>query len=272
MRPPDRPCALTRPLRRPRLCGRLRRLRRSVVGDFQQGDSRSGEVEIRPSTSEPVTTVPVAVWRVVVGPRQPAATAHSSSTTLPPSQGSRLLAPERCQHPRSQRTCRRDREDALVAARRRVLHGRVVGEKGSFDGTVTPRSRRRRWAPSCCTRRRWRMAPWEAGVVRVRFAPSAPLRRRALVLTIRWHAGPPQARWLSPSSSPATSTHHLSVPIGWLGLTGVLALRSNSSSRSHARRGGRRAGELVLGLDHDDLADVIVRDGHAVVVFHDLRR
>ena len=155
--------------------------------------------------------------------------------------------------------------------------GGSMGEKGAFDGTVPFKPSASMGAVVLHTTSMENGHVWEAAVVRVRFALVRRPVPPAFVLTTRWRAlGRRPARWLSPCSSCATSTHHLSCLLpcrsGPYPGCSVSARPSSSSPAPTRRRGGRRAGQLVLELDRDD-ARRRHRDyhGHAVIDFHDLR-
>lgn len=144
-----------------------------VVGEFRQGDSRSGEVEVRPTTDGPVTTVLVRLlgdtWWVLgsgtanIDIGDPEALASVSSPLHLAGVSTAFEANVGVQV----------REDG---ARQPIGTGFVMGgsmgEMGSFDGSVTFR---RPTAPMGAlvldTVSMKDGNVWEASVLRIRFAP-----------------------------------------------------------------------------------------------------
>ncbi len=247
-----------------------------VVGEFQQGDSQSGEVEIRPSTSGPVTTVLVRrlgeSWWVLgaatanIELHDPAALAGISSPV-------RLRGVSTAFEANVSVEIRED------GARRPLGDGFVMGgsmgEKGPFDGTVTfaePAASMGAIVLYTTSMEDGRL--WEAGVVRVRFAPSAPLAPTSACPDYSMARPQPPAGQMVVSvfftcdldASPVAS--YRLAPVS----PGVLRAALEELLTGPTR------GEADAGLESwfssstaTMLADVIVRDGHAVVDFHDLR-
>ena len=247
-----------------------------VVGEFQQGDSQSGEIEIRPSTSGPVTTVLVRrlgeSWWVLgaatanIELRDPAALAQISSPV-------RLRGVSTAFEANVSVEIRED------GARRPLGDGFVMGgsmgEKGPFDGTVTfAQPSAAMGAVVLYTTSMENGRVWEAGVVRVRLAPSEALVPASVCPDYSMARPQPPAGQMVVSvffacdldASPVASYRLVPVSPGVLraALEQLLA--------------GPTRGEADAGLDSwfssstaTMLADVTVRDGHAVVDFHDLR-
>jgi len=147
-----------------------------VVGEFQQGDSQSGEIEIRPSTSGPVTTVLVrrlgdSWW--VLG----AATANIELQD--PAALAQISSPVRLRGVSTAFEANVSVEIRDDGARRPLGDGFVMGgsmgEKGPFDGTVTfAEPSASMGAVVLYTTSMENGRVWEAAVVRVRFAPPEP--------------------------------------------------------------------------------------------------
>ncbi len=247
-----------------------------VVGEFQRGDSQSGEIEIRPSTSGPVTTVLVRrlgeSWWVLgavtadIELQDPAALAGISSPV-------RLTGVSTAFEANVSVEIRED------GARRPLGDGFVMGgsmgEKGPFDGTVTfakPSASMGAIVLSTTSMEDGRL--WEAAVVRVRFAPSEPFVPVSVCPDYSMARPQPPAGQMVVSvffacdldASPVAS--YRLVPVSPRVLRAALEQLLAGPTR----------GEADAGLDSwfssstaTMLADVTVRDGHAVVDFHDLR-
>lgn len=248
-----------------------------VVGEFRQGDSQAGEVEIRPSADGPVTTVMVRrfadSWWVLgaatrdIDLREPEAMATITSPL-------RLRGVSTAFEANVSVEIRQD------GSRRPVGNGFVMGgsmgELAAFDAVVTFGDR---FAPMGAivlyTASMETGNVWEAAVVRVRFAPAAPL-------------APPSACPDYSRSLPEVATGQMvvtvyftcgvdgdPVPTYRLAATRPAVLRAALDSLL----AGPTAAETEAGLatwfspaTADMLDDVVIRSGAAVVDFRDLRR
>lgn len=247
-----------------------------VVGEFQQGDTQSGEIEIRPSTSGPVTTVLVrrlgeSWW--VLG----AATANielQDPAALAP-----ITSPVRLRGVSTAFEANVTVEIREDGARRPLGDGFVMGgsmgEKGPFDGTVTfaePSASMGAVVLSTASMEDGRV--WEAAVVRVRFAPSERLVPASACPDYSMARPQPPAGQMVVSVFFACDLDASPVESYRLALLSPAVLRAALEQLL----AGPTRGEADAGLDSwfssstaTMLADVTVRDGHAVVDFHDLR-
>jgi hypothetical protein len=248
-----------------------------VVGEFQQGDSQSGEVEVRPSAMGPVTTVLVrrlgTSWWVLgaatpnIELREPVALATISSPV-------RLAGVSTAFEANVSVEIRQD------GARRPLGEGFVMGgsmgELGPFNGTVefadpsAPMG-----AIVLYTASMENGEVWEASVLRVGLAARSALVPASTcpdysmvrpepangqrVITVFFSCGPEASPVPSYRLAPAT--------------TGVLRAALD------AALAGPTAAEAEAGLESwfsaataTMLANVVVQDGRAVVDFHDLRQ
>lgn len=148
-----------------------------VLGEYQAGDSQSGEVEVRPSASGPVTTVLVrrlgTAW-FVLGAATSNIELHEPSALGPISSPVRLRGVSAAFEANVSVEIRAD------GARRPIGEGYVMGgsmgEMGAFDGTVSfAEPSAPMGAIVLLTRSMEDGHVWEASVVRVGFRPVATL-------------------------------------------------------------------------------------------------
>jgi hypothetical protein len=148
-----------------------------VIGELQQGDSQSGEVEVRPSSSGPVTTVLVRrlgdTWWVLgaatrnIELREPTALATISSPV-------RLQGVSTAFEANVSVEIRQD--GARSALGEGYVMGGSMGELAPFDGTVTfadPSASMGAIVLYTASMENGNI--WEASVVRVRLAPAGAL-------------------------------------------------------------------------------------------------
>lgn len=243
-----------------------------VVGRFQQGDSRSGEVEIRPTPSGPVTTVFVRqlgsddAWSVL-------GSATASIDLRSPGALEEINSPVRLQGAATafEATVRSEvREDGnRKPLGSGFVMGGSMGTMGPFVG-ILPFSRPSTPAGAVVlfTVSMENGRVWEASVVRVRFAPG-DCARAAPVTT-------PEADEMVVAAfftcSKAAGGSPVAVPRVVPRSAGVLRaalgqLLAGPTERERADGFASFFSSATAGM----LAGVEVRDGAAVVDFHDLR-
>ncbi|HET9444372.1 MAG TPA: Gmad2 immunoglobulin-like domain-containing protein [Acidimicrobiales bacterium] len=248
-----------------------------VVGPFRQGDSQSGEVDVRPAPDGPVTTVLVRrlgdSWWVL-------GSATANIDLRRPGALDSISSPVRLQGVSTAFEANVSVEIRQDGARRPIgsswVMGGSMGEMGPFDGTVEfsePTSAL--GAVVLFTESMENGNLWEASVVRVRFAGAATLTPASA------------CPGYSMERPEATSTRRVvtvfyacdvdAAPVPTYRLVpaapGVLRLALESLLA------GPTAAEAEAGLQSwfgpataGMLADVVIQDGgRAVVDFHDLR-
>jgi len=144
-----------------------------IVGEFRQGDSRSGEVEVRPAADGPVTTVLVRrlgsddAWSVI-GTATADIEVASPTTSATIGDRVRLAGRARAFEGHVDVEVRADGVDAPIA--RGFVTGRGDGVLGPFDEQLdVPPSPAPAGSVVFVTRSAEDGRVWEAAVVRVRF-------------------------------------------------------------------------------------------------------
>lgn len=233
-----------------------------VTGSFQQGDSRSGEVELRPTADGPVTTVFVrqltddGTWYVLgsstanIAVTEPEALAEvasplrlrGTSTAFEANVGVRI---------------RQDAEPFVVASS--FVMGGSNGELGPFDGTVafavpsTPYGTLVLQTSSMADG-----STWEASVLRIRFADAGAATRTVSVF-FNGPGGP---------DSPLTA-YERPVPSTPAVLRSALEQLLAGPTSEEVAAGST---SWFSPATADQLAQVRIDDaGNATVDFHDLR-
>jgi hypothetical protein len=247
-----------------------------VVGDFQQGDLQSGEVEIRPSASGPVTTVLVrrlrGSWWVLgattsnIELREPAALAAISSPV-------RLRGVSTAFEANVSVEVRQ--EGIRGPLGKGFVMGGSMGEMGPFDANIVfsePSASTGAVVLYTISMENGQM--WEAAVVPVRFVPSQPLVPASACPDYSMPRPEPGGGQMVVTAFFSCDLDASPVPSYRLAPATTAVLRVAleqllaGPSRAEADAGLQ---SWFSGATAAMLADVSIRDGRAVVDFHDLR-
>jgi hypothetical protein len=248
-----------------------------VVGELQQGDSQSGEVEVRASTSGPVTTVLVRrlgdTWWVL-------GAATRNIELREPTALDTISSPVRLQGVSTAFEANVSVEIRQDGARRPLGEGYVMGgsmgELGPFDGTVTfadPSASMGAIVLYTASMENGNI--WEASVVRVRLAPARSLVPASACPQYSMARPEPAAGQMVVTvfftcglDAPPVASHRLAPAT-----TGVLRVALEQLLA------GPTAAEASAGLESwfspataGMLDNVMIDAGHATVDFHDLRQ